>query len=271
MLKQRTLTALVLAPVAIALILFLPNTALAVVIGGVLLMALWEWTRLAGYTDTRVRGVVIGVHAVLMAGLWLGRDTPLWWGTIVVGIAWWLLAMTWLRNFSYAAAPTQENKRLKLLAGTVSVLPAWVALIQVHDGTSGPAWTLFGLILVWAADTGAFLTGRRWGRTKLAPRISPGKTWAGVYGALAFAVLIGGAGAWLLGMRELIWLGLIGLALVMVVFSIVGDLFESLLKRHANVKDSGDLFPGHGGMLDRLDSLFAALPVWAAGLALLHP
>lgn len=269
MLKQRTLTALVLAPIAIGMILFLPSTILGPVIGAVLLMALWEWTRLAGYTDVRVRGAVVAVHAVLLVGLWVLRGTPVWWGTIVAGVAWWFVAMTWLKNFSFAAAPTPDNRRLKLLAGTFSVLPAWVALIEVHDAAQGPYWTLLGLLLVWAADTGAFLTGRRWGRTKLAPRISPGKTWAGVYGALGFAVLVAGIGAWLLGMRELIWLGLIGLALVMVAFSIVGDLFESLLKRHANVKDSGDLFPGHGGMLDRLDSLFAALPVWAAGLALL--
>ena len=270
MLKQRTLTALILAPIAICIIVFLPSVVVAGVIAALILLALWEWTRLLGLVDPRVRGGLVGLHGAAMLALWLLRDTPLWWGTIAAGIGWWLLAMLWLRNFSFGAAPTQENTALKMLAGSLATVPAWAGLMQVHQNPNhGPYWALLGLLLVWAADTGAFLSGQRWGRTKLAPTISPGKTWAGVYGALAGAVLVGAVGSYLLGARELAWAGATLLALIVVVFSIVGDLFESLLKRHSNVKDSGSLFPGHGGMLDRLDSLFAALPVWAAGLALL--
>ena len=269
--KTRTLTALVLAPVAISLILFVPTVIFAVVTGAVFLYALWEWTRMLGLRDAGVRGSVVAVHAVAMAALWLDRGGHWWWGVIAAGALWWLIAALWLRHFSFGVAPTRENTALKLLAGFVIVVPAWCGLLQVHaQADHGPWWTLFGLMLVWVADSGAYLAGSRWGRSKLAPRISPGKTWAGVYGAVASSALVGVAGAWLLGMRGLSLAGIFVLAMLTVLASIVGDLFESLIKRHANVKDSGDLFPGHGGMFDRLDSVFAALPIWASGLALLR-
>ena len=125
-------------------------------------------------------------------------------------------------------------------------------------------------MIVWASDIGAYAAGRAFGRRKLAPHISPGKTWAGAYGALVAGVLLALIGAWLLGVRDARLLALALLAAATVAISIVGDLFESLLKRHAQVKDSGSIFPGHGGLMDRLDSVFAALPIFAAGLWLLQ-
>jgi phosphatidate cytidylyltransferase len=124
---------------------------------------------------------------------------------------------------------------------------------------------LLALLIVWAADIGAYFSGRFFGKRKLAPQISPGKTWAGVYGALVAGALVVAAGGWLLGVHDARLLGLVLVGLVTVAASIVGDLIESLMKRHGRVKDSGTLFPGHGGMLDRLDSVFAALPVFALG------
>ncbi len=269
--KTRILTALVLAPIAIALILFVPTVVFAMITGAVFLYALWEWTRMLGLRNNGVRSVVVAVHGLLMLGLWLSRGSAWWWGVILAGVSWWLIAALWLRHFSFGVAPTKENTALKLAAGFLIVVPAWCALLQVHGGVGhGPWWTLFGLMLVWVADSGAYLAGSRWGTTKLAPRISPGKTWAGVYGALVASAVVGVIGAWLLGMRGVALAGIFLLAMLTVLASIVGDLFESLIKRHGNVKDSGDLFPGHGGMFDRLDSVFAALPIWAVGLALLH-
>ncbi len=125
------------------------------------------------------------------------------------------------------------------------------------------------MMLVSVADTAAYFTGRRFGKVKLCPQISPNKTIAGVYGALASGAILSAIGGWLLHVRGLAWLALIALALVTVIASIIGDLFESLVKRQAGVKDSGTLFPGHGGMFDRLDGMFAALPVFALGKALL--
>ena len=273
MLKQRTLTALTLAPLAVALILFAPTALLAVVAAAAFAFATWEWTRMLGLRSTGARGTVVAAQVALFVLLWFCRGTAAWWIAIALGVAWWPLAALWLRHYSYAAAPTRENVARKLVAGVLIVVPAWAALIAVHgNGERGPWWALFGLLLIWVADSGAYLAGSRWGqgRAKLAPRISPGKTWVGVYGALASSAIVGFVGAWLLGVRGLALVGVFVLAMLTVVCSIVGDLFESLIKRHANVKDSGDLFPGHGGMFDRLDSVFAALPIWAAGLALLR-
>ena len=158
----------------------------------------------------------------------------------------------------------------KLLAGAFAVMPAWAALMQIHESQASPhTWALYPLVLVWAADTFAYLSGKRWGTTKLAPTISPGKTIAGVYGALAGSALVAVIGGWLLQVRGVTLFALVILGLIAVALSIVGDLFESLIKRHAGVKDSGAMFPGHGGVFDRLDGVFAALPVFTLGKALL--
>lgn len=278
MLLQRVLTALLLAPFAIALIVLLPTGALALAIGALFLLAWWEWTQLAGITSTTERGGVLLVSAVVFALLWWLRDGVLWPVLAGVGVAWWLLVCQWLRHFAFAAAPTRENRWLKLLAGALVIFPAWSSALLIHGGALGDAWwppatghwwVLLALLIVWAADIGAYFSGRYFGKRKLAPTISPGKTWAGVYGAFVAGAALAGLGGWLLGVHGAALLGLIVLAVFTVAASVVGDLLESLLKRHAGVKDSGTLFPGHGGLLDRMDSVFAALPVFALGKLLL--
>ena len=268
--KQRTLTALVLAPIAVAIIAFLPTPGLALIIAAMCLVAVWEWTRLAGIGVQPWRIALAALNAVFFAVLWPLRDDPVAWCVIGAGVAWWLVSLLWLRAFSYAAAPTRENALIKMVACELSVLPAWLALMKLHgQPPHGHAWALLAVMLIWAADTAAYFAGRRFGTRKLSPRISPNKTTAGAWGALAGAGALALAGGWLLDLRGVALVALVALSLLVVAASIVGDLFESLLKRQANVKDSGALFPGHGGLLDRLDSLFAALPVFAAGKALL--
>jgi phosphatidate cytidylyltransferase len=268
--KQRVVTALLLAPLAIALILFLPTPAFALVIAGLCLLALWEWTRLSGLRDRRVRGVLLAIAVGGFYALWENRDAVASVIAIVAGCAWWVIALVWLRHFSFAAAPTRENALLKLAAGALCVFPAWIALMRIHATPAhGNWWALYALLLGWSADTFAYLAGMRWGRRKLAPAISPGKTWAGVYGGLAATAAVAAIGGWLLGVRSVELFGLVVLAMLCVCFSVVGDLFESLIKRHAGVKDSGALFPGHGGVFDRLDGLFALLPLFALGKLLL--
>jgi phosphatidate cytidylyltransferase len=268
--KQRVLTALLLAPLAIAIILLVPTPAFAIVIAGLCLLALWEWTRLSGLRDRRVRGILLALAAVAFCALWKNRDTPAIVIVIAAGCAWWVIALAWLKHFSFAAAPTRENAVLKLAAGALCVFPAWIALMRIHaTALHGNWWALYALLLGWSADTFAYLAGMRWGRRKLAPAISPGKTWAGVYGGLAATAVVAAIGGWLLGVRDLELFALVVLAMLCVCFSVVGDLFESLIKRHAGVKDSGALFPGHGGVFDRLDGLFALLPLFALGKLLL--
>ena len=271
MLLQRTLTALLLAPLAILLILWPPTTVFAPLVALAFLAALWEWTRLSGLKhDIGVRGGLLAAAAVLFALLWWARDSALWPVLIGVGVLWWGVVCVWLNHFAFGAAPTRENRLLKLGAGALVIVPAWVAAMSIHrDQPHGHWWTVLALAIVWAADIGAYFSGRLFGKRKLAPTISPGKTWAGVYGAFIAGALVAGVGGWLLHVRDGSLVGLILLSMVTVVASIVGDLLESLMKRHAAVKDSGNLFPGHGGLLDRLDSVFAALPVFAAGKLLL--
>jgi phosphatidate cytidylyltransferase len=268
--KQRFITALLLTPVAIALILLSPSTWFGVVIAGLCLLASWELTRLAGMRSRPLRAVLITLCAIALFVLWQNADNSVGWSVIIAGCVWWLVALLWLKHFSFAAAPTRENVTLKLIAGVLVILPAWTALMQMHRTQESPhTWALYSLMLVWAADTFAYLAGRRWGKTKLAPGISPGKTIAGVYGALAGSAVVAFVGGWWLGVRNFSLFGLVVLALITVCFSVVGDLFESMIKRHANVKDSGTLFPGHGGAFDRLDGVFAALPLFALGKLLL--
>ncbi|PWK92019.1 phosphatidate cytidylyltransferase [Fulvimonas soli] len=270
MLRQRILTALLLAPLAILLILAAPTWLFAPAVALVFLGAAWEWSQLSGVRGDAARGALLAFTAAVFALLWCWRATALWPALIALGVAWWGLTCLWLRHFAFGAAPTAENRGLKLLAGLLVIVPGWVAATALHGAQPhGHWWTFLALAIVWAADTGAYFSGRRFGRRKLAPNISPGKTWAGVYGAFAAGALVALAGGWLLGVRDARLAGLVLLAVLTVAASIVGDLLESLMKRHAQVKDSGTLFPGHGGLLDRLDSVFAAMPVFALGKLLL--
>jgi phosphatidate cytidylyltransferase len=268
--KQRVITALLVTPLAIAMILLLPSTIFALVIACLCLLAIWEWTRMAGMRSRPLRASLLAMCVLALYLLWYYADATPGWIAIVAGCVWWLFALAWLRRFSWGAAPTRENMVIKLIAGALAVLPAWTAMMQLHRSQESPhTWALYALVLVWAADSFEYLAGRRWGKVKLAPSISPGKTVVGVYGALLGSGVVALIGGWLLGVRGLGLFGLLILALITVVFSVIGDLFESLIKRHCNVKDSGTLFPGHGGAFDRLDGVFAALPFFALGKLLL--
>ncbi len=258
---QRFLTALIIGPAAILLILFTNNAWFALVIAGSLLGGLWEWARIAGFSSRLFRAVLLALVALLLWIIWHLSWPWLWTTLATLGAGWWLLVLFWLRQLTFAASPTTPHAWLKLGAGLLALLPTWAALVALHDGTMRRhAWTLLALLIVWAADSGAYMAGVRFGRRHLAPSISPGKTWEGVLGGTVLALLFTAGGAWLLDVRGLKFVLLLGIALLTVFFSVVGDLFESLLKRQAAVKDSGAMFPGHGGLLDRMDSMLAALP-----------
>lgn len=265
MLKTRVLTALALAPLVIAGVWFLPGAVFALLAGLVFLLAAWEWARLVGVTDAAGLSSYLAAGAVAMLLLW-------WWGLpgaapvmALVGVAWWLSALLWLCCFTFGEEGGFLARRLKLAAGWLVLLPAWALLSAMQAASGGPFWVLLLLGVVWAADISAYFVGKHFGRRRLAPRVSPGKTWAGVVGAVGGALLVGcAAGLWL-GLRDAGLLVLLAVVAVTVAFSVVGDLFESLVKRQAGTKDSGDLLPGHGGIFDRLDSLFAAVPVFYWG------
>ncbi len=271
MLLQRILTALILIPLAVAIILLPPAWLFALIVAAVFLAAQWEWTQLCGLRAPVARAVMPVLTLVVMLLLWREREVPLAWPVVLVaGLAWWLASLAWLRSYTFAASPSREHAWLKLAASLLVLVPAWVALVQIRGAhPQGHWWTLLALCIVWAADIGAYFSGRLFGKRKLAPRISPGKTRAGAWGALVAGMLVAVAGARLLGLHGAMLAGMAALGFVTVAAAIVGDLFESLMKRHAEIKDSGGIFPGHGGLLDRMDSMFAALPVFALGLMVL--
>jgi phosphatidate cytidylyltransferase len=271
MLLQRVLTAVILAPLAVAIIVFPPLGLFALIIAVVFLGAEWEWARLCGVHSPVARALMLAATLIAMAALWWLRATPwLWLAVLLAGLAWWLTSVLWLRSYTFAASPSREHVWLKLGVSLLVLVPAWVALVSLRAGEPwGRWWTLLALCIVWAADIGAYFSGRAFGRRKLAPRISPGKTRAGAWGALAGGMLIAALGGWLLGVNGAALVAVAVLGAITVAAAITGDLFESLMKRHAEIKDSGGLFPGHGGLLDRLDSAFAALPIFALGLLLL--
>ncbi|HEX5489259.1 MAG TPA: phosphatidate cytidylyltransferase [Rhodanobacteraceae bacterium] len=275
MLKQRVITATILAPLLVALIFLTRASVFATLLGLVFLLGMWEWTRMAGVRGYPLRLASLLGYAVLFAVLWHVCKSPWWWLPVLAGLAWWLLALAWLGHSGFAARATRAHAVLKLVAGAFVVVPAWCAVVVMHGDLAEPHtghghwWVLFFACIVVAADIGAYTAGRRWGRTKLAPTISPGKTREGVYGALVCSAIVGLVGGAALQVPALRLPAMVALALLTVLFSVTGDLFESLIKRHAGVKDSGALFPGHGGVFDRMDSIVAALPVFVLGKFLL--
>lgn len=268
-LRERAITAVVLAPVGIAGVMLLPQPWFAALIGLLFLVGVWEWTVLAGWRANAVRALIAAAHVAMFASVWFGSDAARQ-QTVGCGVAFWLLAPWWLRHYHFGEQARKRSLTLKTIACALAIVPAWTAAIMLHGGERGAGWVLFVLVLVWCADSCAYFAGRRFGTTKLAPNISPGKTTAGAYGALAgcvvYAAAVGSLG-FDVTLRQLPLF--VGLCLVTVAFSIVGDLLESLMKRHSHVKDSGALFPGHGGVLDRFDSMFAALPIFVAGRQIL--
>ena len=274
MTKTRLLAALIMAPVAILTVLFASTPVLAALSALLFLVALWEWLKLADVDDTLARTVLLLCNIGLMAALvWGSRSAQggslaLLQLVALIGVGWWVLSLAWLRHYDFASDHDTHARVFKLAAGTLAVIPAWAALGLIHASEpNGHRWLLLALLLVWAADTGAYFSGRRFGKRKLAPRISPNKTVEGLAGGVLLAVVVALVGAPLAGatLAQMPAVALVAVATILA--SVTGDLFESLLKRHIGVKDSGDLIPGHGGVLDRMDSVLAALPVFALGKA----
>lgn len=260
MLRARILTAAVLAPLAIAAVLLLPLVPFAVLMGLVALAAAWEWAALAGLDSRhgRAGGVVLIALSLLLLWLFPGA----WGAALVVAVVFWAfvagMILTWPRALdAVRSAPFALGMSVPALAG------AWLAMVLLKTQPGGGWIVVWALALVAIADSGAYFAGRRFGRRRLAPKVSPGKTWEGLAGGSAAGIAWGlGAAPWLPGG---VWLWLVA-CIVGIIAAVFGDLFESALKRARGVKDSGALLPGHGGVLDRLDASLAALPVIAAAV-----
>lgn len=268
MLKQRLISALIMVPLVVLAVLKLNLLWFAVLAAALMLLAAWEWGALVPMRDKGSRIGYLVLILALIAVSWVSAraeifvDTVLW-----AALTWWLFVLFWITRPSLGGSDTGAHSLAKASLGCGMMVSTWLALVVLHSRPDqGPHWVLYLLVLVWVADSGAFFAGRQFGRTKLAPEVSPGKTWEGVFGALIACALFAFGYARFLELGGLALTGFILVSLVTVLFSVVGDLLESLLKRQQGVKDSGTLIPGHGGILDRIDSLFAAAPVFLFGL-----
>ena len=254
--KQRIVTAII-ALVGLGIVLFVVPDIVARVIFGLLILAgAWEWSGFLGRSGLVARlSYVVMIGAILVSiQLYFAAYAQ---QVLLIGLAWWFVALIWTFFF-----PTRIPAAIRWLCGILVLVPLYVALLLLF--TADPTILLFAMLIVWVADSGAYFAGKTMGRVKLAPRISPGKTWEGVIGGLIAVVL--------LTFARSLWVDtdlsvFIPFCLAVATLSIVGDLTVSMFKRTAGVKDSGRLFPGHGGVLDRIDSVAAAAPLFAFGLS----
>jgi phosphatidate cytidylyltransferase len=258
--KKRIATAAVLVAVLLAVLLWMPPEATVIALTALVLAGAWEWSAFLRVTAAWQKWIYVAVIAALLPLVWhVTEDADGLKRVMLIAVAWWIVALGWIMF-----APRKVSSWAAAIAGVLALVPAWVALMRLRlDFPRGAEWVLFALVLVQVADIGAFFVGRRFGRTRLAPNVSPGKTWEGVIGGVAASALIAILGSTRFGVPLAQFLPL---CLAVVAFSIVGDLTESLLKRFAGLKDSGRLFPGHGGVMDRIDSVTGAAPVLFFGL-----
>ncbi len=266
MLKQRLITAAILVPFTVGAVLFLPTTAIAWLLAVVITMGAWEWSGLVQLQA--VIGRLLYIGAVLLL-LWGSYYLPVA-GIATAGVVWWIGCTVLLMRWAHRRPSRPSLLAIPLpglIVGAWVLVPMWRTTIGLHALPAiGPEMVLFLFILVWLADSAAYVVGRQFGRSRLAPALSPGKTWEGLYGALAMGGLLALIGGRVFAFSGWDWWGFVGLSLLTLLISVIGDLLESLFKRLASVKDSGRLLPGHGGVLDRVDSLTAAAPVFMLGI-----
>jgi phosphatidate cytidylyltransferase len=275
LLKYRLITALILIPVVIGALFLLPPVGFAIVTLFVCMLAAWEWGQLAGFASRSQRiwlAILCGFLLVLMLlslpayqhSAHLPQvSVPLW-----LSMGWWLAALLLVLTYPRSAAFWRDSRLLRIIFGILTIVPFFWGMVALRQygydqhHNIGAWWLLYVMLLVWGADSGAYMFGKLFGKHKLAPKVSPGKTWEGLIGGLLTSALI----SWLFGRYaplDIIPEKLLICSVVAALASVLGDLTESMFKREAGIKDSGHLIPGHGGILDRIDSLTAAVPVFA--------
>ncbi|KAA8727868.1 phosphatidate cytidylyltransferase [Ewingella americana] len=282
MLKYRIATALILIPIVIAALFMLPPLGFAIVALVICMLAAWEWGQLSGFKTRSQRiwlAVLCGFVLIAMMLSMPAYRQPIYLpqvsGSLWASLIWWIAAFVLVIFYPKSASFWRGSRILRLAFGLLTIVPFFwgmVALRQygyAENHHTGAWWLLYVMLLVWGADSGAYLFGKLFGKHKLAPKVSPGKTWEGVIGGLVTSALI----SWLFGRYaplNVVPVTLLVCSVIAALASVLGDLTESMFKREAGIKDSGNLIPGHGGILDRIDSLTAAVPVFACLMLLVY-
>lgn len=286
MLLQRIITASILASLIALAVFQLSSEYFSLLLGLISLVAAWEWSNLASVNSLWKRGVFLLALALPMLAMhfWTQilevialtfdwADVRTYSGIVewfvVAPVLFWILVMILIRNTPTGVLQMNVKPRYKLLIGWFVLFAAWMFLSRLK-AFYGAEMMMYFLVLIWAADISAYFVGKRFGKIKLAPDISPGKTIAGMYGALISGGVCAAVLSLMYGFNFLIASDFMLLSVLTVLISIYGDLFFSVVKRQRGVKDSGFLLPGHGGVLDRIDSIVAAAPFFYAGVLLIY-
>lgn len=274
-LRQRVITALIMAGLFVAAIAYLPLPGLALLFGILVGMGAWEWSSMAGWQQPVVRAIyvllVMAALVVIYRFCGLGDQPQREQVQPLLGLAclWWSFALLWVKGYPESAV-LWRSLIMRSAMGVLILVPSWMAAVYLLSFPQGGLLMVVMVIVVAAADIGAYFTGRRFGRHKLAVLVSPSKTWEGFWGGVAACTLLA-VGLWYLLPGRAAHVGLASVVVVVVITglaSVIGDLTVSMVKRESGAKDTGSLLPGHGGMMDRLDSLCAAAPVFVLGLLL---
>ena len=266
MLKQRVLTAIPLAALVIWGILTQPENIIFYSLLVVMLISGWEWAQLSGVQNSALRAVYA---LLIVAGVYVSDKviTDPQWLTVVLSLTVlaWFIAI--YHMFSKGPQPANQSLSIaKLFIGVVALIPPVLALVLVRSEGSG--WLFYCLSIIWVADIGAYFSGKRFGKNKLAPKLSPGKTREGMYGAVFATTVYSFLAAFLFELQVIEIFMLLIIAALATFISVAGDLFVSLLKREKDLKDTGHILPGHGGILDRIDSVLSSAPFLALFLSL---
>lgn len=261
MLKHRLLTAIILIPLFIFLLLKLPPIGFFVLTTVFVILGAFEWSAFLGIKKRRYKFFYPIVMILALLSAFFVPVTYLMLG----GFVFWFVALMLIMLYPKLGAVWGKSVVLRASMGIFVLIPCLVAINYLRNLQDGPFVLLYMLVLIWGADTGAYFAGRLFGKHKLAPHVSPGKSIEGLCGALVITVVITLLALNIFHTPYYMWAGMLLLSVVTVLFSVVGDLFESMLKRNVGLKDSGSILPGHGGILDRIDSLTAAAPVFALG------
>lgn len=278
--NSRIITSIILIPLVIYALFFLPPNLFGYVIIIICSIAAWEWGQFIGWKKQIKRIISAILFAINLFGLQLSfhdltklTAEPLIIYILSVGLLWWLVAIILVITFPSSARFWSQSVILKILFGILTIVPFYCGMLVLKSLNYNidnfiSAWLmLYVILLVWSADIGAYFFGHLFGKHKLAKKVSPSKTFEGMFGGMLTASII----AWLFSLSVptlLISKNLLFSSIAVVIVSVFGDLTESMFKRQSGIKDSSRLIPGHGGVLDRIDSLTAAVPVFT-GLILL--
>jgi phosphatidate cytidylyltransferase len=274
-LRQRVLTGLIMAGLFLAAVTYLPLPGLALLFGLIIGLGAWEWSSMAGWQKPVVRAfyVFLVLAALLVIYQWcdMGGQPQREQVQPFLGLAclWWSFALLWVKGYP-ASAVLWRSLMMRSLMGLLILVPGWMSAVYLLSFPQGGLLLVVMVIVVAAADIGAYFTGKRFGKHKLTVLVSPAKTWEGFWGGITVCILLAVL-LWYLLPGRAAHIGLVSLIVMVVITglaSVVGDLTVSMVKRESGVKDTGSVLPGHGGVLDRLDSLCAAAPVFALGLLL---